>query len=518
MFLTRTTTSGKEVLDIGPSARARLVIAQCPRSLELELDFLTPGRLTDQSIDPLRFAIHRSSSGPGIEVHTAPAGAKWWMVAGVPRVRGDIFRYARDAIYKHCVRRAGLVYEPQLEFSFYSGWGARSSRRTIGCDGVIAGMQLVNTALCGAAEHAASLCSPGLRGQAARFSPCMRLWAYDAMSRDPSGRIAQAASTAPGVLVLAYALDEDESTRSVAKRLLGGISKGCAINPLLATSIEDYFTLMAERDFGEEAPLARPWLRVRHEEMPERRRLERDQRLLVRRAGPRTAPAYVFLPAPIDFVPEDIPRGVRANARWFRIMKCRSPMIAPTAGQDEAALRALARLASRRFDSIHPPRRGAATAKRRMSDLIQYVLATGKRPSRRTCPKRLLARARGWRLSGESTGGGRIARATVLPEAPGSVFSTGHVTVTPLRTWGECVDEGRQNSNCLGSRSRAPHLMAGERFVYAVQVGSTAINVELARLPNGQLRVNEMAGFRNREVSDVERHALRPWLRSIGVE
>jgi hypothetical protein len=60
--------------------------------------------------------------------------------------------------------------------------------------------------------------------------------------------------------------------------------------------------------------------------------------------------------------------------------------------------------------------------------------------------------------------------------------------------------------------------MEGERFVYAVRVGSTSINVELARLPNGQLRVNEMAGFGNREVSDVERHALRPWLRSIGVE
>jgi hypothetical protein len=321
-------------------------------------------------------------------------------------------------------------------------------------------------------------------------------------------------------MVFAFALQEHDATRTVGTRLLEGATAGLRLNRLLTEAVSNWSAAASDWDFEQEPLLARPWLRILAAESEERRRIEADQRLLIRRAGPRTSPTYVLLPPPLAFAPEDIPTAVFENARWFRVMKARIDLCSPREYQDETLLRELAHFASRQFRVIHPPRRKAEMGKR-MGQVIDYVLASGRHTSRKTCPTRLLAECKQWHRTVYENlelcnipSAGPITSETEFPDSPTDSWSNDRVAVARIRTVGELIREGKKMRSCVGTRAKA--ALQGRCSIYSVDVDGKPITVELTHMPNGHSYVSEMAGVANRTVDQGELVAMQPWLSAIG--
>jgi len=519
-LIRRSYPGGRQAIDVGRyDQRANIVVDRHPRSLEVRVAFSNPPTL--------------SSPCTGIELRVCPRSASlleasdlssptWHFAAGLLPVRSrDVFSQVMDVTYHKVVRTAGLPYEPQLDLPFCFQGSRHGPDRCSSqfVSSIASSMQIVAEALRGAAVHATRLCDPDLLRLVRRFSPGMRLWLYQSLARDSSRRLAQLTTTCPGALVFAFALREHEPMRPVADQLLCGAVAGRRLNLLLNEAVSGWAAAAADWDTEREPQLARPWLRLLDAGADERRRLEAGQRLLVRRAGPRTAPTHLLIPPPLAFAPEDIPRGVYENARWFRTLKARADLVAPHVDQAEGLLCELSHFASRHFRALHPPRRRAVMG-RRMGQLIDYVLAAGRHTSRRTCPERLLAECSNWHrnvyrnLELCSTPG----QSPVTPETqfPGSgidSWSDGRVVATRIRTVGELLAEGRRMRHCVGSRAKA--ALVGRCSIYSVAVDGRPITVELNHLPNGRSYLSEVAGFANRAVGDQELRAMAPWLESI---
>lgn len=175
-----------------------------------------------------------------------------------------------------------------------------------------------------AAKLAAARCHAPSRQVAMRFLPHLRWFVYRSVLQDPTGRLAQLAESAPGVLIFAYALREQLGARGrlAAWRLLRGVKEGRRLDPLLDQALEVWSA--HAQDAGvcpDRRGHHRAWARVAGATGQERARIVAAQRLLIRRASRQVATTLLFLPPPLAFAPEDLPTGVRDSARWFKVMK-----------------------------------------------------------------------------------------------------------------------------------------------------------------------------------------------------
>lgn len=520
LFMThRTYPSGRDVIEVGRNVRASITIER--RSSDLRLWLVFDSSSAHARLAGITIAIQPGSS-PVLEVDGIDSPA-WHMAAGLlSAASGDVFARVLVRTYQEVVHRQVLPFNPQLELPLREVIRHDSEPvRLVYSRSVVSSMRSVAAILRSAAVHSVMLCDKKILRVVRRFSPCMRPWLYEVIAADRSGRLAQLATTCPGALVFAFALCEQAAMRPIAVDLLNGATAGRRLNRVLGEAVDGWATVASEAaDRRHQSRLARPWLRILDAGSEERRRIEAEQRLLVRRAGPRVAPTYVLLPPPLSFAPEDIPAAVRENARWFRVMKAKASLISPHAGQDEALLRELAQFASRSFRALHPPR-GKGKVKRRMQQLIEYALAAERHTSRTTCPKRLLAECRQWhRMTDEvlefcSAAGMPPASAeTELSVLQARPWSDGNITVTPIRTVGELIKEARIMRSCVGQRARS--ALQGRCSFYAIELDGRRITVELTHMPNGRLFVSEAAGFANRALVPAEIQAMEPWLASLG--
>ena len=370
------------------------------------------------------------------------------------------------------------------------------------------------------AIHAAGTCAPGPRRAALRFCPHLRFRLYARFLGDASDRLLQMSRSCPGALIFAEAMLEQEGTsREVGETLLGRVRQGVRLSRLLDEAVNGWADAMPEviqsrLERGERSPALHP---VAESTGAERARLCRDQRILVRRAGPRVPTTLLWLPPPLALVPEDIPRAVRTNARWFRVMKGYAALLGEPPPGLRPALEALSRLASRQAEGLLAAPSTRHRPRTKLALLRDHQVATGRRPGPDRDPEVLLAEARQWhqalhpRRRAAPPG---PAPDLALPTVPDSAWAADDLVVRPLATAGELEAEGRRMRHCAASY--VPQALAGRVHLFAVEVRRQRLTVELQRVGE-QLHLGQVQGERNRDPTAQEIDALRPWLDRLGV-
>lgn len=311
---------------------------------------------------------------------------------------------------------------------------------------------------------------------ALRFSPEARPRIATLIAADASGRVAQMARVCPGLLGLLLAF-ENAGFAQVARLLSLDIQRGRRLNHLLATAVTEWHQATRPGTGAKDAALTH------------------RQALLLRRAGPRVPPALLWLPPPVELVPEDIPRRALENARWFRVMKSCPELLEM---DPPAPWRSVAR-----FFSKHAPRLPVDRA----AELADFIIGAELIVTRGTSLDRVLCDFAGW---SEDLPGGR-------PDAPGSGFGEAYVSaelsIRPLMTLGQIFGEGSRMEHCV--RSHALLAKRGIAVIFSGRLRGRRITVELRRMRNGTLVLFDARGHRNRHLSPEEVAALKPWLDSI---
>jgi|GEM_PF-1766302 len=451
---------------------------------------------------------------PPVEV-TAPqiaARQDWSMARGIPMAAGrapDLFAqiaswvhneiYTRNAEERRLARRCSpAAYE-----------AARCTMRQL------------FARLRSLAVHAAECCDPAARTLALRFPVHLRFPVYQRIVQDGSGRIAQLATTCPGALGFALAL-MSRNGAAIGERLLSDVIAGRRLNPLLDEAIEAWAAGIVEQAAadmvgGANNPVRR---RIAQANTAESARIRAAQRLLIRRAGPAIYGAHLWLPPPIAFAPEDIPRATRANAAWFRVTKAHSTTLVAD-GEPDAALRfAIARFASCHAPAIWSLRRHSVSVRGEIIELRDYLAASRRFPSTRTDPQALIRASRYWhaeidRVAGVDSEGGELDPAILdepFPEPPLPAWSRPGAEVRHIATARELIAEGRGMMHCVASRLR--EIIAGRCAIYHAEVRGRSLTVEILRRDYG-LVLGDFKGIANREPTKTERDALIPWL--VGV-
>jgi len=210
---------------------------------------------------------------------------QWTMVAGLPPSRAA----RRDPFQMLLQETAQLVLAglpagrsaTQRDRATARRWGRRMRD-------VFRDLAMAATLRCDAAARAIAL----------RFSPCMRWWLYGELVRDSSGRLAQLASACPGALVFAFALREQPAFDPACDRMLADARLGIPLPRLLDAAIDRWRTSAASFVVEQGPHAGAAWSRFFSATGPELEQVCRQQRLLVRRAGPRVAPSFLLTPPP----------------------------------------------------------------------------------------------------------------------------------------------------------------------------------------------------------------------------
>jgi hypothetical protein len=382
-------------------------------------------------------------------------------------------------------------------------------------------MRDLYAALAALAREAADLCDPAARAVAMRFPPHMRLWLYGRLVDDATGRLAQLATVCPGALTFAFALEnagavwaaalEGAGSRLVADAIAGR-RLGRALNDAVgawATGAERLSACIDRAD-----PV---WERVWSSFGQERKRLLDRQLLLIRRAGPMVASTSLFLPPPIAFAPEDIPRAVRDNARWFAITKCSRLLLAAPESDSRARLEGLSAFVSRTAPEL-ARLSGRGTHRALLESIRDYAVATGRWPVRASSARHVVEETRRWHE--------RIALARQLhdvrelcpamggdPDAPLArppidAWREGPNEIAPVATVRALLDEGGLMQNCVSSMwSSVAH---GDTAIYHATIHGTPLTVAVRRAGNAW-KIVEAKRNKNREPTAEDWTVLRRW-------
>jgi hypothetical protein len=381
-------------------------------------------------------------------------------------------------------------------------------------------MRALFGACAGLEQEAAALCDPAARAIAMRFPPHLRLWLYGRLVDDSTGRIAQLASACPGALTFAYGLQVagagwGSPADEAGARLLGAAVAGRRLDWALRDAVEEWATAMecSSDASGRVDPV---WDRLRWAFGAERERLLSRQQLLLRRAGPMVATTNLFLPPPISFAPEDIPRKVRDNARWFSVMKCSRALIGASMRDERGRLEAFAMFVSRHAVAL--ARAGSQRHPRAMvAHMRDYAVATDHWPVRGTSLRYLdevalwherVARVEGVAALAQLTPGLTLSPEVQLPAPPVGRWRDDGVEIAPLSSVGELVVEGHRMHHCVASRYQPVAL--GESAIYRATIGGKPITVEIERTCL-RWRIKEAKGFGDREPTTAEWVVLRRW-------
>jgi hypothetical protein len=463
---------------------------------------------------PLRFRL-RVVPPIGVDATAVDLPDFWSMAKGIPMPAGprakDVFAQivsrAHDELYSR-------DYDPRPT-AVRRRTDAERAEASRTMRGIYAHMRSL-------AMHAANRCNPAARSLALRFPIHLRLAAYQRIAEDRSGRIAQLAIACPGALGFSLAL-MDRGAVDVGERLLAGVVEGRRINPVLDEAVEAWAESLREHVMRSEVPRERNplWRRVARANRVELRCIRATQRLLLRRAAPAVSGAYLWLPPPIFFAPEDVPRAVRANAAWFRVTKCTGITLYAAGEPDEALRFALARFTSRHASAIWSARRRSRPIRDEVIELRDYLAAAGRFPSTRTDPFALMRESRRWHADVHRA---ELALRDVeevdpailekpFPEPPLPAWKSAGVEVRAIANAKELIAEGRQMRNCVSAR--LDEIAAGRSAIYHAEVHGRPITIEILRRADG-LELGDFRGFANRAPTKTERAALAPWLRACG--
>jgi hypothetical protein len=350
------------------------------------------------------------------------------------------------------------------------------------------------------------------RTVALRFQPHVRRWVYGRLIEDSTGRLVQLATTCPGALIFAFALDQagrgwSSDVADAGARLLADAIAGRRLDRVLAHAVEAW-AVGVERAAGSARPVDPVWDRMAWAFGPERERLLAQQRLLVRRAGPMVVIAHLFLPPPIAFAPEDIPRPVRDNARWFSVVKCSPVLLTAPTGEGRERLHGVSAFVSRNAASLARPgrRRRARTV---VARLVEYAAATNRWPVRGTNANRYIEEIEVRRAQIAAAQALGALESRDLPEPPKGTWRDGRDEIVPITRGDALIREGGRMGHCVVAATERA-VFRGWSAVYHATIDCQPMTIEIRRLPAGW-RIAEAKGFANREPTDAEWSVLRRW-------
>lgn len=188
------------------------------------------------------------------------------------------------------------------------------------------------------------------------------------------------------------------------------------------------------------------WRRVAEAVGAERAEILLAQRLLIRRAGAGVPSRVLWMPPPLVFAPEDIPKRKLENARWFRAMKSHIDLLACLPGYLPTNLHQLASFISRHALVIVGSTELGYDRRARIQQVLDCVRAIGAYPRRSTSRQQFVAAVDDWHhriaqaknlLKAAQLAGKPIfdeqGRALVLREPPCPGWQSGVDEVVPLR-------------------------------------------------------------------------------------
>lgn len=362
------------------------------------------------------------------------------------------------------------------------------------------------------AVHLADACEPRMRRLALRFLPHLRFRVYKAVREDPTGRVAQLAESCPGALIFALGLVERRGTARAGRTLLAGVAAGRPLDAVLDRALEAWCHA-APRWAARESLGRGAFSHFLDGSEQDRRRALLAQRLLIRRAGRMVSTTALWLPPPLAFAPEDIPRRPRDNALWYRLLKSSATTLCPHEQHPHRSAGVCA------FVSAHAlalPQAMCAELDElpcvHVGTLLEFAVAEGRHPGRRTDPHRFVQDVRRW----AATEGDAVLSAPAdLPETtplarwpyPDLVMPA--LEIRSIQTAGALAEEGHQLGHCVGALTG--EAMASRRFFFSARVGGARLTIELRRRRHG-IDVGQIAGEHNRAATRAELSALTPWL------
>ena len=436
----------------------------------------------------------------------------WGLAAGLTRSRHDPFVNACRWAF-----RALVPFNPHR----------RRDMPRASCPEMKTLVRQVRATIREAACVAAALLDQGARKIALRFPAHMRMWLCRHLAADTSGRLAQLAQACPGALIFAFALAKLGHRAGVGAaggKLLRDAIAGRGLNELLDDALAAWAASAERLAQNQRAPDERHliWQRVLDARGSERHALLRAQRLLIRRAGAGVPSRTLWLPPPLAFAPEDIPARKLENARWFRVMKCFSALLASHDGLQLEYARNVCLFLSRHALLLHAREDLGYSDYSRINSLLDYSRAINDWPRRNSSATRLFEAAETWhrqieqvqlmadagRMVGQSLVGAD-GKTLPLPEPPCPEWRSGDNRIVPLRTAEEVLAEGAHMHNCVASR--IPQVLAGTAALYHGEVAGKPLTIQIAPTISGY-RVVEAKTLDNAEPTAAQMRVLREFI------
>ncbi len=376
------------------------------------------------------------------------------------------------------------------------------------------------------AVHTVSICHQETLKLARRFAGSFRFRIYQEILADPSGRVGQTVHSCPGALLFALALREKGGISALAANgIIEDIRAGKPINKALDAAIEIWTSTAIEwiQESGNKGEPNPAWERVFTSTPQEVAKIKRDQRLLVRRAGPMVPPTTLWLPPPIVFAPEDIPKKVIANKLWYKVMKSKATL--NFGGVEERRTRmALSEFASKNFVALK--RFMLEGRDLNMNWILDYALAERCFPTRNTAPQAFLNGASTWHrimveiqdvqqlyqeldLAEHPNANGYDVPLTRLDYIPNTVPE---VTFTGLESAKALIHEGNQMHHCVASM--APKARNGKRLYFRANINGVPLTVEVHH-NDGHFLLGEAKRKANRDPSKDQRFKLQEFIQVL---
>ncbi|MBM4380637.1 MAG: hypothetical protein FJ086_15275, partial [Deltaproteobacteria bacterium] len=437
--------------------------------------------------------------------------------------RGDLVLAFRDAVHDALV--AAFSREPDPAYT-----------RRMQQEGMVLGLLQSGVA------HALALLDPALRALVRPFHRAMRWPVYEAVATDTTGRVGQLARAVPGVLsfALTHASDSDAQGLAAAQAFREEVVRGTPLQRALAPLLEDW-SLFGAR--GRRRPVRRGRFGLRPDTLAAlaalpgeaRARRVREQQLLLRRALPQVGGGLLWLPPPLELVPEDIPRTPRAQVRWFKAMKRWVAFTAEWPDVDLALQRSFVRWLSAHAVEVSQLKHATAAS------LFDHVRAVGRATPRRLAVERLQremdqhARVR----AGQPPPGPVLAPPELVnapfevvlaalaaelpvqrlgkPGAPADLRLPNPVPgtcspglrVTPLLRASQLQDEGREMNHCVAGYLAV--AARGRAWFFSAEAAGMRLTVQVHRDAAGHSALGRFLGHTNRAPTPEATALIHDW-------
>ena len=370
------------------------------------------------------------------------------------------------------------------------------------------------------AKAVAAGLDPDLRSLALVAPWPMRWWLYDVAraARDEMGErglrhLRQAVECIPGVLALAFALDDPAfGTHGLVTRTLRAVVRGEGeaadhVEALLdawkpAVMVDDGTQMLSP--WAASVDVADPKVRLR-------------QRQFVSRIGACVDPVHLLAPVLPGFDPQDVPDEPamrRRYASFFHETQSDPRVVEVTTATGPEAL---ARIGG--FLSAHAVELWDASARvrsERLGAVLVAAHALGRRFGRRSDPRKVLELAAPFQplvRSGDLPG--RLPKKRAFPVPERLAFDEGGVRVEPIRDFARLVVEGAKMRNCVASY--AEDLARGRRHLCVVEVDGARYHAEIRRRRGGRLVLRTILGHANASVTMATIDKIRPWIERAGL-